>query len=236
VAVVSPLSPEHAEVEALIREARVRQRMRRLRATALVAALAGAVVAIHAIATARSPTAKGAGGTPVAVTSGRACGVRVAWTKILDRSDRVLYREPVSRTFGHQMQCAGASIWVVFYNGVASSQEAYFGVHSADGGRTWRPVFTEGYFGLHAPHDLDAYLGPWTLTGSAAYFVGYCPACGRQPTESLWVTENGGRTFRRYDLAALSGYWPKRVRVSGVDAIVFADRNGRKKTATVRLD
>jgi len=148
---------------------------------------------------------------------------------------RLAYREPVSRTFGHQMQCSGASIWVVFFNGVASSQEAYFGVHSADGGRTWRAAFTERYFGLKAPHQLDSYMGPWTLTGHSAYFTGLCPACGRQPTVSLWVTRDGGRTFRRYEIAALDGYWPKKLHVSGARAIISADRHGDKKTVEIRV-
>lgn len=45
--------------------------------------------------------------------------------------------------------------------------------------------------------ELDAYLGPWTLVGSSAYFTGRCPACGAG-TVSLWVTKDGGRTFHRY--------------------------------------
>jgi hypothetical protein len=163
------------------------------------------------------------------------CGVRVAWTKILDRNGHVLYREPVRRTMGHQLRCSDSSTWVIFYNGVGVSQEGYFGVHSGDDGQTWRPVFTERYFGLRAPHELDAYMGPWTLTRRAAYFVGLCPACGLQPTVSLWVTNNGGRTFRRYDVAHLDGYWPKAIRVTGSEVTISSDRGGRRRTATVHV-
>ena len=167
--------------------------------------------------------------------SANPCGVRVAWTKILDRNGHVLYREPVRRTMGHQLQCNGSSIWVIFYNGVGMSQEGYFGVHSGDGGQTWGPVFTERYFGLRAPHELDAYMGPWTVTRNAAYFVGLCPACGLQPTVSLWVTNNGGRTFRRYEVAHLDGYRPKAMRVAGSEVTISSDRGGRRRTATVRV-
>lgn len=234
--VVSPPEPlEQHEIEALIREARARQRRRRLGLVALVAVLAGAAIGIDSIVTGTRPMTSAAAGSGGAVEkSGTACGVRVAWTKILDRHGRVLYREPIRRTMGHQLRCSGSSLWVVFYNGVGMSQQAYFGVHSGDGGRTWRPVFSESYFTLKAPHRLDSYMGPWTLTRRAAYFVGLCPACGRQPTVSLWVTKDGGLRFRRYDLPALDGYWPRAIRVAGDRVTIRSGRAGRWKAVTLR--
>ncbi|HUJ56040.1 MAG TPA: hypothetical protein VLW49_08655 [Gaiellaceae bacterium] len=219
--------PRPDDVELLIREARARQRRRWLGAAVAVALLAAAALGVDSIAAGRSPSASSAAGSTVAVKTGKACGVRVAWTTILSRSGHVLYREPARRTMGHRVQCSGSSIWVVFFNGVGSSQEAYFGVHSGDGGRTWRPVFAEPYFGLHAPHQLViGYLGPWTLAGSAAYFIGWCPACGAG-TNALWVTKNGGRTFREYEIPELTGYMPAAIRVAGRGVTIRGKQVGR---------
>jgi len=228
-----PAPPPEDQLELLIREARARQRRRRMLAAAAVAAVAGAALAAYSVAVGTRPTATRPGASRTAAGSVRKCGVRVAWTKILAPDGRVLYREPASRTKGHQLQCSGASIWVVFDNGAGMSQEAYFGVHSGDGGRTWRPVFAERYFGLTAPHQLDDYLGPWTLTRSAAFFTGACPSCDPQPTVSLWVTSDGGRTFRRYDLRGLDGYWPTAIRVRRGLATVVGGLG--QKTVTVRV-
>jgi photosystem II stability/assembly factor-like uncharacterized protein len=129
----------------------------------------------------------------------------------------------------------------VWDNGAASSQEGYVGARSSDGGHTWRLVFAESYFGVNAPHELDSYLGPWTLGGPrAAFFTGWCPVCGRYPsgTTSLWVTKDGGRKFRDYKIPALAGYQPIGIRVSGryvaIRAKGFFHRTWRRKTVTLR--
>ena len=119
----------------------------------------------------------------------------------------------------------------MFHGGAASSQEAYVLVRSADDGRTWRLVASESYFGVNAPHEFDSYSGPWTIAGAKnAYFVGSCPACGRW-TASLWVTHDGGRTFRRYAVSALTGDGAtlRAVSVSGATVTIAA----RGRTATV---
>jgi hypothetical protein len=235
VSVVSPQEPRQDEVELLIREARARQRKRWIAAAAVIALVAGAALGVDSILSGGNTSPSHVGGPTPAVKGANACGVHVMQTKILDGSGRVLYREPVPRTFGHQLQCGGSSLWVVFFNGVASSQQAYFGVHSGDGGRTWRAVFTERYFGMKAPHELDSYMGPWTLSQGAAYFVGLCPACGLQPTVSLWVTKDAGRTFRRYEIARLDGYGPTAIHVAGGRVSISARRGGRRRTATVHV-
>lgn len=211
--VVAP--PPQDELELLIREARARQRRRRLIATAVVVAAAGLALAIASILSDGSPrpTATRIPSTP-STNAASGCGFQVEGTQIL-RGREVAYREPVFRALGHELACSGRTAWVVFFNGVGSSQEAYFGVHSSDGGRTWRAVFMEGYFGPTAPHQLvTGYLGPWTLAGSAAYFTGYCVACYPE-TEWLWVTRDGGRTFHRYALPPYKGKRSVALRVSG---------------------
>jgi hypothetical protein len=167
------------------------------------------------------------------------CGVQVKGTRILSPGGDVVYREPASRTFGHQMRCSGSTIWVIFENGVASNQQAYVGVRSGDGGHKWRLVFAERYFGVDAPHQLDDYMGAWMLSGPrAAYFTGRCPACGAG-TDSLWVTKDGGRTFRRYQLPTLTGYASTAINVSDDRVTISARRwtpgQPAHKTVTVRV-
>lgn len=201
--------------------------------------LAGAAIGISSVLGGTTSRLTTGSRQRAGATSASRCGVRVKGVRIL-RGDRVVYREPVPRTFGHEIQCRGRTTWVIFFNGVAASQEGYFGVRSGSSGRTWRPIFTERFFGMKAPHQLDNYLGPWTLRGpDAAYFTGLCPACGAGKV-SLWVTTDGGRTFRRYSVPALTGYGPRAVRVSG-NLVTIAARRGaaasgpRHKSVTVHL-
>jgi hypothetical protein len=232
------------ELELLIREARARQRRRRLAAAAFIALLAGAAIGLNSVVGGGSSAAARAGGGPtLAVRSGNACGVRIADTRIVDAGGHTLYREPGNWAPGypraHVVRCSGPAIWVVWNNGAASSQQAYVGARSGDGGRHWQLVFAESYFGVNAPHELDSYMGAWTLHGPrVAYFTGTCPACGRG-TVSLWVTRDGGRTFHRYRVPALTGFAPVGIRVSGDEVTIRATRFSRgvapRKTATIRI-
>jgi hypothetical protein len=131
----------------------------------------------------------------------------------------------------HQTRCSGSTAWVVFVNGVGMMHEEYVGVRSGDGGRTWRIVFA---LGVHAPHGIDAEVGPWRLDGPrSAYFVGVCPACEGTGTASLSVTKDRGRTFHRYDLPGISdAYRPTSVQVSGNHVTVRAIRVANGKPAT----
>lgn len=52
-------------------------------------------------------------------------------------------------------------MWVLFHGGGEASQEAYVGVRSGDGGRTWKILLAEPYFGVRAPFTIDSYSGPW---------------------------------------------------------------------------
>lgn len=238
--VAPPRQPRSGDLELLIREARARRRTRWVVSVALVALVAGATLGIDSVVNVGSHrTGQPGAGPASAVRSGQSCGVRGVGVRILDRSGRTLYREP-----GHYVhpnagfptiRCSGSTIWAVWFNGAGMSQEAYLGARSLDGGKTWKLVFTEGMFGPKAPHELDAYLGPWTVRGRDAYFIGQCPACDPQPTMSLWVTKDGGHAFRRYDVHALDTWWPTAIRVKGDAVTIFAHRGSRRKSATVRV-
>jgi hypothetical protein len=53
------------------------------------------------------------------------------------------------------------------------------------------------------------------------------------------VTKDGGRTFRRYDVPALSGFEPAGIRTSGHDVTIratgFASGAAPRKTVTIRI-
>jgi hypothetical protein len=248
--VAPPEAPQSDDLEALIREARTRQRRRWIGAAAVTALLAGAAVGVSSFVSGGGSTASTRSGdaNPV-VKTGNACGVRVVDTRIVGAGGRTLYREPGNWSPGHPrprvVRCSGPTIWIVWDNGAGMMQEAYVGARSADRGRTWKTVFAERFFDVKAPHELDAYLGPWTLRGrTVAYFAGSCPACSAGDDEvsgtvSLWVTKDSGRSFHEYTVPALDGYAPTRIRVSGDKVTIFGRRFTStvppRRTATVRV-
>ncbi|MBV8065057.1 MAG: hypothetical protein JOY73_06010 [Actinobacteria bacterium] len=158
------------------------------------------------------------------------CPAHVVGKRIENASGRTVYTDPGQQAITHEIMCNGKSVWVMFHGGAASSQEAYVLVRSSDGGRTFRLVAAESYFGVKAPHELDSVSGPWTITGpNDGYFIGECPACGRG-TISLWITHDGGRTFTHEAVPALAGHLVLRsVRVAGNVVTIVA----RGRTATV---
>jgi hypothetical protein len=242
--VVAP--PPQDELEALIREARARRRKRWLGVAVFVALLSGAAIAAYSIANGRSTGPPRAGRGNAAARSTEKCGIRVAGPRILGSDGSTVYREPIRHEVNpdripSQVRCSGPTIWVVWFNGVAASQEGYVGVRSIDSGQTWKLVFAEGFFGVKAPHQLvSGYLGPWTLDGPRhAYFTGTCVACG-YGTVSLWVTKDVGRTFRMYKVPALTGYWLVGLRVAGRTVRISARTSVRgvgppHKTAAMRV-
>jgi hypothetical protein len=156
------------------------------------------------------------------VLAAPACPVHIVGKRIVDSHGHVVYRDPGYRVLAAQVKCSGRTVWVLFHGGVASSQEAYVGVRSGDGGRTWKLLLAEAYFGVEAPFTIDSYSGPWTIVGeNAAYFVGWCPACG-YGTVSLTVTLDGGRHFRRYRIPKLTGFRGSGIRVVGNHVTITA--------------
>jgi hypothetical protein len=169
-----------------------------------------------------------------------ACPVHIVGKQIVDNRGQTVYRAPGHGVVAGQVNCSGRTVWVLFHGGVASSQEAYLGVRSGDGGRTWKLLLSEPYFGVRAPFTVDSYSGPWTIVGeNAAYFVGWCPACGNYGTVSLTFTLDGGSHFRRYRIAKLSGFRATGIRVVG-DHVTIAARSQsptgpRRRTITIEI-
>lgn len=230
-----PRPPNQDELDALVREARARQRQRRIVIASLIALVAGAAIAIYSTLGPgdRSPASNH--GPSSAASSSSPCRIRIVGTRILDRTGGTLYRDPVKVAVTHQTRCSGSTVWVVFVNGWGMMHEEYVGVRSGDGGRTWRLVFA---LGVHAPYGIDAEVGTWRLDGPrSAYFVGLCPACRGAGTVSLSVTKDGGRTFHRYQVPGLSDvYKPTAIRVSGDHVTIRARKvSGRPTLKTVTL-
>jgi hypothetical protein len=162
-----------------------------------------------------------------------ACPVHLVGKRIADAAGRTTYRYPGNFAPVAQIRCSGRVVWVLLHGGAASSQELYLGLRSTDGGRTWKLLLSEPYFGIKAPFTIDSYSGPWTIVGmTSAYFVGSCPACGRG-TVSLTYTRDGGRTFHRLKVPALTGDWAKlrSIRVTGRRVAIA----GGGHTATVTV-
>lgn len=174
------------------------------------------------------------------VVAAPVCPVHIVGKRIVDKAGHTVYRDPDPGTgvVAAQVKCRGRTVWVLFHGGFASSQEAYVGVRSRDGGRTWKLLLSEAYFGVKAPFTIDSYSGPWTIVGeNAAYFVGWCPVCTSHGTVSLTVTLDGGKHFRRYKIPALTSFRGTGIRVVGDDVTIAAKselRTGpRTRTVTI---
>jgi hypothetical protein len=193
------------------------------------AALAAAVIAI-VVAPVCDPSTGQAAPT-------RGCPVHVVGKRLVDSRGRTVYRYPGHEVLTAQVKCSGRTVWVLFHGGGESSQEAYLGVRSGDAGRTWKRLLAGAYFGTKAPFTIDSYSGPWTIVGEkSAYFVGWCPACGRG-TVSLTVTRDGGRHFRRYSIPKLTGFRGARIHVIGDNVTITAKSQvlSGPRTRTVTL-
>ena len=167
----------------------------------------------------------------------RGCPVHVAGKRLVDRNGQTVYRYPGYRVVAAQVKCSGQTVWVLFHGGAEASQEAYLGVRSGNAGRRWKRLLAEPYFGIKAPFTIDSYSGPWTTVGEKrAYFVGWCPACGRG-TVSLTVTRDGGRHFRRHSIPKLTGFQGSSIHVVGNYVTITAKSQLRTgpRTRTVTL-
>jgi len=191
------------------------------------AALAASAIAICA------GVGSGSAATRTAAVPG--CPVHAVGKRLVDRHGRTTYRYPGYRRPATEVKCRGRTVWALFHGGAEMSQEAYVGVRSGDGGRTWKVLLAERYFGVAAPFTIDSYSGPWTIDGrNDAYFVGSCPACG-YGTVSLTATRDGGRHFHRYAVPKLTGFDGTAISVAGHKVTIKGRRGRSSRTATIRV-
>lgn len=225
-----PRPPAHDELEALIREARARQRRRWFLAAAAILLAAGVSVGIYSAISGGRPVRTGVIGRSGPVVSSPECHVRIAGPTIVQRG-QVVYREPSPEAMWSSVHCSGSTIWALFVNSVGMMHQGYVGVRSLDSGRSWRVVLAQDSR-ARAKYGMGAEVGPWTLHGTrAAYFVGTCPACSLGKafgTVWLTVTTNAGRTFRSDAVPALAGWAPLRIRVTGYGVTIWAKQLVRK--------
>jgi len=104
------------------------------------------------------------------------------------------------------IRCTGrATAWVLISGGIGvSNQQPYILFRTGDGGRHWRGLLLEGYFGqaaytsvqVHAIDGPGGYIGPLSVVGPAtAYVVGLCLPCPSDNTFSVIGTRDSGRTW-----------------------------------------
>jgi hypothetical protein len=102
-------------------------------------------------------------------------------------------------------------VWALFIGGVAAGSQGY-AAYSAPDGTHWRLVL--GQFLSRRVPRLSSYAGPFSaVSSSRAYFVGFCPACGRG-TSVVARTRDGGLHWRR-SRAVLNGTSPEAVSFVG---------------------
>ena len=120
---------------------------------------------------------------------------------------RVLQAASAGQRWWPALQCSGSGVWALFIGGVAAGSQGY-AVYSAPDGTHWRLVL--GQFLSRRVPRLSSYAGPFSaVSSSRAFFVGFCPACGRG-TSIVARTGDGGLHWRR-SRAGLDGTWPEAV-------------------------
>lgn len=119
--------------------------------------------------------------------------------------------------YAASLRCDGATVWVLWVGGAGLGNQAYLVDRTLDGGAHWKSVLGNQYFPMPAGVAfIDAYSGPFAAAGgTAAGFIGFCPACG-VGSWSYTRTSDGGRTVARAPLAGLDG--------TALNDIAFADR------------
>jgi photosystem II stability/assembly factor-like uncharacterized protein len=120
---------------------------------------------------------------------------------------RVLQAASVGQRWWPALQCTGSGVWALFIGGVAAGSQGY-AAYAAPDGADWRLVL--GQFLSRRVPRLSSYAGPFSaVSPPEAFFVGFCPACGRGRS-IVARTHDGGLHWRR-SRAELDGFWPEAV-------------------------
>lgn len=124
---------------------------------------------------------------------------------------RVLQAVSAGQRWWPALQCTGSGPWALFIGGLAAGSQGY-AAYAAPDGAHWRLVL--GQFLSRRVPRLSSYAGPFSaVSSSRAFFVGYCPACGRGAS-TVARTRDGGLHWRR-SRAGLDGTWPEAVSFVG---------------------
>jgi len=142
---------------------------------------------------------------------------RIYATKDRGVSWHVSFRASTPRNleadFDATVHCSGAGVWALFADGGASNQQSYFVVRSLNSGRTWAAVSQGAYVSILGPRkpelqDIGAYSGPFSVPkASVGVFMGRCYPCDPQPSWSVTVTNDGGKTWLAHKIPHTVTYW-----------------------------
>ncbi|HYF91609.1 MAG TPA: hypothetical protein VD969_05150 [Symbiobacteriaceae bacterium] len=109
------------------------------------------------------------------------------------------------------LQCVGGTgaAWVLFTSSAAMSRMSHVVYRTTDAGQTWEPMLVRGHGGTPELNKLgksaiDAYPGHFdAVDANTAYFLGHCSPCENLGTSSITRTTDGGRTWKKDNLAFL---------------------------------
>lgn len=119
-------------------------------------------------------------------------------------------------TWTPSIGCSGATAWVLWAgNAQTMNQRPYVIYHTRNDGKTWKAVFTEGYFSDLYPRNarnvqrtIGASPGPFTVVNpSSVYFIGLSPVMSPGKQVQITGTTNGTRWHTSF-IPCLSDLWP----------------------------
>lgn len=188
--------------------------------------LSSGVVNAHGSLQVRSPTA------PALCFSSARNGWAADGTRVLHTTDAgktwttslSLHFRNHQITWTPSLGCSGTAAWALWSgSGQAMNQKPYVIYHTANSGKVWKAVFTEGYFSDLYPADarkvtrtVGAMPGPFTVVNqSTVYFIGISPPM--PANKQVWITgtTSGGAYWQTHFLPCLTAMQPV--------AVTFAD-------------
>lgn len=163
-------------------------------------------------------------------------GLAVFATEDAGGTWKQVYRAPLSGRWSPTLRCSGRGAWVLLQDGVTAGSQGY-AVYRTLNGANWRLVFGDLILNGRR-RTLGPYAGPFAVVDpSTAFFIGFCPACGRG-SSTFFRTTDGGRGWSRSRPVA-DGYWPMAISFAdsrsgllltgaraGNDGIVWKSRDG----------
>ncbi len=121
----------------------------------------------------------------------------------------VLQSPMQSRSGPADLQCAGGNgaAWVLFTGGAGMNKMDHVVYRTTDGGDHWEPMLVRGNGSTQdlnklGKRPIDAYPGPFAaVDANTAFFLGHCSPCENMGTSSITRTTDGGRSWKKDNLA-----------------------------------